>query len=79
MPVDRTMHEHHRPDLVLMPAYERIADLRAAARSARSARPVSTSRGIVAAVRDAIGRRLIAAGSSLVVDESLRRRPAVRP
>jgi hypothetical protein len=79
MAVHPAAHDHHRTDLVHLFVQERIADLRAAARSARSTAAPQPGRGRLAGMRDGLGRRLIALGMALVGDESLRRRPAVRP
>jgi hypothetical protein len=73
-----TARDHHRPDLVHLPVQERIADLWAVARSTRSTPGTGRERRVLGGLRDALGRRLIAAGTALVGDESLRRRPAVR-
>jgi hypothetical protein len=71
-------HDHESiQDVTYVLAQSRIAGLRADAPSiidsgaaaAEAARP-----GVVARARDAIGRRLITLGGSLVGDESLRRR-----
>ena len=65
-------------DLTLMLAQDRIADLRASAPStlepSPAARDAGASSGIVRRTRDAIGRRLIALGGSVVADEGLRQR-----
>ena len=79
MAVRRSIPDHQRPDLVLQAAYERIAGLRAGAHASRAAAPSGSGRGVVAGWRDALGRRLIAAGTALVTDETVRRRPALRP
>jgi hypothetical protein len=58
-------------------AQDRIADLRASASSIDhqvAAPEASVSPGLVARTRDAVGRRLIALGGSVVADEALRRR-----
>jgi hypothetical protein len=78
-------HETHDPrsvqDVTFALAQGRIADLRASAPAARDAKIDTVgsaedpmSRGIIARGRDAIGRRLISLGGSVVADESLRRR-----
>lgn len=80
-------HQAHDPrsvqDVTFVLAQDRIAGLRASAPAARDAgaevdrarsNETVTSRGIVARSRDAIGRRLIALGGSVVADEGLRRR-----
>jgi len=66
-------------DLTLMLAQDRIADLRASAPS--NLEPVlgasndsGVKSGAVRRMRDAIGRRLIALGGSVVADEGLRQR-----
>ena len=75
-------HVTHDPgsiqDLTFELAQDRIAGLRASAPAQGAAEhsrigAAETSRGIVARSRDALGRRLIALGGSLVADESLRR------
>jgi len=74
---------HERPDigsvqdLTFALAQDRIADLRASATNLDhepAARPVPASSGLVTRTRDAVGRRLIALGGSVVADEALRRR-----
>jgi hypothetical protein len=66
-------------DLTFVLAQDRIADLRATAPSTVDA-PVASapergrSHGVAARARDAVGRRLITLGGSLVADEGLRRR-----
>jgi hypothetical protein len=77
MAVRRHTNDHPRPDRDLEAAYDRIDGLRATARSSRSTAP--SERALSARWRDAVGRRLIAVGSALVTDETLRRRPALRP
>jgi hypothetical protein len=76
-------HDIHDPgsiqDLTFVLAQDRIAGLRASTPPARQATVgpsdrTATSRGIVARGRDAIGRRLIALGGTVVADEGLRRR-----
>jgi hypothetical protein len=77
MAVRRHTNDHPRPDLDLEAAYDRIDGLRA---SARSSRPWSSpGPGLLVRWRDAVGRRLIAIGTALVTEETLRRRPALRP
>jgi hypothetical protein len=74
---DRHDHGSSR-DLTLMLAQDRIADLRASAPS--TIEPAVTdgdsgsTSGVVRRTRDAIGRRLIALGGSVVADEGLRQR-----
>jgi hypothetical protein len=74
---DRHDHGSAR-DLTLMLAQDRIADLRASAPStiepAVTARDSGSTSGVVRRTRDAIGRRLIALGGSVVADEGLRQR-----
>jgi hypothetical protein len=74
---------HDRPDLssvqdmTFVLAQDRIADLRASATSIdheTAAPQAPASPGIVTRTRDAVGRRLIALGGSVVADEALRRR-----
>jgi hypothetical protein len=74
---------HDRPDLgsvqdmTFVLARDRIADLRASATSIDhepAAPHPPASPGIVSRTRDAVGRRLIALGGSVVADEALRRR-----
>jgi hypothetical protein len=74
---------HDRPelgsiqDMPFAMAQERIADLRASAFTldhAATADQAVALPGFVARSRDAVGRRLIALGGSLVADEALRRR-----
>jgi hypothetical protein len=77
---DRPMTHHDRPDplttfdLPFDLAQARMADLRAAA-----AHPMTGSDGpgSITRLRDAVGRRLIALGSSLVVDKGERRHSAL--
>jgi hypothetical protein len=73
---------HERPDAgsvqdtTFVLAQGRIADLRASATSIDhdpGARHVDVSPGLVTRARDAVGRRLIALGGSMVADEALRR------
>ena len=74
---------HERPDigsvqdLPFALAQDRIADLRASAMSIEH-EPASphapASPGIVTRTRDAVGRRLIALGGTVVADETLRQR-----
>lgn len=78
MTADRHDHGSVR-DLTFVLAQDRIADLRASAPTlidAVDAAPddAGASSGIVTRARDAIGRRLIALGGSVVADEGLRRR-----
>jgi hypothetical protein len=74
---DRHDHGSAR-DLTLMLAQDRIADLRASAPStiepAVTFRDSGSASGVVRRTRDAIGRRLIALGGSVVADEGLRQR-----
>ena len=74
---------HDRPatgsvqDVTFVLAQDRIADLRASATTMdhEPAAPLADgSPGIVTRTRDAVGRRLIALGGSVVADEALRRR-----
>lgn len=72
---------HGRPatgsvhDLTFAFARDRIADLRASAtRIDHDAPSVAGTPGIVTRTRDAVGRRLIALGGTVVADEALRRR-----
>lgn len=74
---------HERPDIgsvqdmTFALAQDRIADLRASATSIDhepAAPHAPTAPGIVTRTRDAVGRRLIALGGSVVADEALRRR-----
>ncbi len=74
---------HDRPeigsvqDLTFVLAQDRIADLRASATSIDhepAALHAPASAGIVTRTRDAVGRRLIALGGSVVADETLRQR-----
>ena len=74
---------HERPDIgsvqdmTFVLAQDRIADLRASASTIdrEAAAPEAfASPGLVARTRDAVGRRLIALGGTVVADESLRRR-----
>ena len=78
-------HHTHDPNSVLdvtfVLAQGRIADLRASSPAARDAQTTAAgsaedliTRGIIARGRDAIGRRLISLGGSVVADEGLRRR-----
>ena len=64
-------------DMTFVLAQDRIADLRASA-SAIDPEPVAqrapATAGIVTRTRDAVGRRLIALGGSVVADEGLRQR-----
>ncbi len=64
-------------DLTFVLAQDRIADLRASATTIDhepATQQARASHGIVTRTRDAVGRRLIALGGSVVADESLRRR-----
>jgi hypothetical protein len=65
-------------DLTLMLAQDRIADLHASApptiEPSVVARDASATSGVVRRTRNAIGRRLIALGGSVVADEGLRQR-----
>ena len=74
---DRHDHGFAR-DLTLMLAQDRIADLRASAPStiepAVTIRDAGFTSGVVRRTRDAIGRRLIALGGSVVADEGIRQR-----
>ncbi len=70
-------------DLPFEIAEDRVAGLRASAAlhaslAPRPGTPVATGPGPLDRSRDALGRRLIALGAALVVDEGLRRR-ALRP
>ena len=70
-------HEHGSvQDLTYALAQGRIADLRASATTIDPVRPSEppASPGLVARSRDALGRRLIALGGSVVADETLRQR-----
>jgi hypothetical protein len=67
-------HDHSTFDLPLDLANDRMADLRS---SARTAGVSVESHGPVTRARAAVGRRLIALGSALVVDEPVRRHRAV--
>ena len=79
----------HRPvtdpqasfDLPMQAARDRIAGLQATSGTAlppSTDAATSSHRGPLAALRDAIGTRLVAFGSALIADEALRRR-VVRP
>jgi hypothetical protein len=74
---DRHDHESVQ-DLTFVLAQDRIADLRASAPStiepSVTARDAGSTSGVVRRTRDAIGRRLIALGGSVVADEGLRQR-----
>jgi hypothetical protein len=74
---DRHDHGSAR-DLTFMLAQERIADLRASVPStlepSLAIRDAGSTSGVVRRTRDAIGRRLIALGGSVVADEGLRQR-----
>jgi len=78
MTADR--HDHGSvQDLTFVLAQDRIADLRASAPTLiEAADPAPGDAGassrVVTRARDAIGRRLIALGGSVVADEGLRRR-----
>ena len=64
-------------DLTFAFAQDRIAGLRASAARVDHDAPatrVSGASGIVTRTRDAVGRRLIALGGTVVADETLRRR-----
>ena len=64
-------------DLPFALAQDRIADLRASATNLDhqpATRRAPVSPGIVTRTRDAVGRRLIALGGSVVADEALRQR-----
>ena len=64
-------------DLTFVLAQDRIADLRASATTIDhepAAQHAPPSPGIVTRTRDAVGRRLIALGGSVVADEALRQR-----
>ncbi len=75
-------HDHGSVrDLTLVLAQDRIADLRARAPSTIGAAAAAATRddaggtsGVVRRTRDAIGRRLIVLGGSVVADEGLRQR-----
>lgn len=74
------IHDHLSvQDMMFILAEDRIADLRAGVPATieepRAVTPdASASPGIVARSRDALGRRLITLGGSLVSDEGLRQR-----
>jgi hypothetical protein len=73
---DRHDHESVQ-DVTYVLAQTRITDLRADGPSAVVTGAATTEAdrpGVVARTRDAVGRRLIRLGGSLVVDENLRRR-----
>ena len=74
---DRHDHGSAR-DLTFVLAQDRIADLRASApmsnEPALASRDAGATSGVVRRTRDAIGRRLIALGGSVVADEGLRQR-----
>jgi hypothetical protein len=73
---DRHDHGSVR-DLTFVLAQDRIADLRASASGTEPALPghdANATSGLVRRTRDAIGRRLIALGGSVVADEGLRQR-----
>lgn len=63
-------------DIPFLFAQDRIADLRASNSrpDQEPAQRAAASPGVVARTRDALGRRLITLGGSLVADEALRRR-----
>ena len=71
-------HDHESiADLTFVLAQDRITDLRASAAHATgtAAGPVPVpAAGLVARARDAVGRRLIDLGGSVVADERLRQR-----
>jgi hypothetical protein len=72
-------HDHGSvQDLTFVLAQDRIAELRASAPStvepSVTARDGGSTSGVVRRTRDAIGRRLIALGGSVVADEGLRKR-----
>ena len=73
-------HDHDSVhDLTFVLAQDRITDLHASAAhpigaEAEPAATLSGSAGIVTRARDALGRRLISLGGSVVADENLRRR-----
>ena len=71
-------HDHESvQDLTYALAQGRIADLRASAITIDPVRPAAPSiaePGLVARSRDALGRRLIELGGSLVADDTLRQR-----
>jgi hypothetical protein len=72
-------HDHGSVhDLTFVLAQDRIADLRASAPSAvepaLAGHDANAMSGLVRRTRDAIGRRLIALGGSVVADEGLRQR-----
>ena len=74
---DRHDHGSVR-DLTFVLAQDRIADLRASAsmsnEPALASRDAGATSAVVRRTRDAIGRRLIALGGSVVADEGLRQR-----
>jgi hypothetical protein len=65
--------DHSTFDLPLEVAHDRMAELRA---SARPTGPSVVAEGPLTRTRDALGRRLIALGSALVVDEPAHRHRA---
>ena len=71
-------HQHGSvQDLTFVLAQDRIADLRASAPSNEpmpGTGDVAPKSGAMRRTRDAIGRRLIALGGSVVADEGLRQR-----
>ena len=72
-------HDHGSvQDMTFVLARDRIADLRASAPStiepAVTTRDAGSASEVVRRTRDAIGRRLIALGGSVVADEGLRQR-----
>jgi hypothetical protein len=66
-------HDHSTFDLPLDLANDRMADLRS---DARMAGLPAEGHGPVTRARAAVGRRLIAVGSALVVDEPVQRHRA---
>jgi hypothetical protein len=75
-----THHQHDHPsvqDMTFVLAEGRMADLRASAAPLDpmgNAPRADAPAGFVARTRDAVGRRLIALGGSVVADEALRQR-----
>jgi len=71
-------HDHESiADLTFVLAQDRITDLRSSAAHTTgtdAGRMSAPSTGLVTRARDAVGRRLIDLGSSVVADERLRQR-----
>ena len=74
-------HDRHHPksvqDMTFAIAQDRIDELRTSAttiEAAPAAPRAASSPGLLARTRDAVGRRLIALGGSVVADEGLRQR-----